>query len=95
MDPIDSTPDFIPDTQRDPSLGTRAALAFLVSKLGADEQRVLVRIAERLMHGGTVYGPLVLTRDTRDFRSREAREEIEDALVYFACAWLKSQEVAT
>jgi hypothetical protein len=32
-----------------------------------------------------------LAGDTRAFRSKEAREELEDALVYLACAWLKSE----
>jgi len=31
------------------------------------------------------------TTDPRKFRSKEAREELEDALVYLACAWLKTE----
>jgi hypothetical protein len=34
---------------------------------------------------------LHLTRDPRSFRGTEARQEIEDALVYLACAWLKAE----
>jgi hypothetical protein len=75
-------------------MGTRVALDFVVSKLGPDEQRVLTRIAERLVLGSTTYGPLDLSTDPRSFRSQEAREEVEDALVYLACAWLKTEEVA-
>jgi hypothetical protein len=75
-------------------VGTRIALDHAVSQLGPDEQRVLTRIAERLALGATTYGPLTLVSDPRFFRSKEAREEVEDALVYLACAWLKGEEVA-
>ena len=85
--------DFIPDTERAPDMGPRTALDVAVSRLGPDEQRVLTRIAERLVHGRTVYGRLNLADDARAFRACEAREELEDALVYLACAWLKSEEV--
>jgi hypothetical protein len=88
------TPDPIPNTERTPHMGIRVALDFAVSKLGPDEQRVLTRIAERLVLGATEYGPLDIANDARAFRSREAREEVEDALVYLACAWLKGEEVA-
>ena len=54
-----------------------------------------LRIAERLVLGATTYGPLDIASDPRSFRSREAREEVEDALVYLACAWLKGEEVAS
>jgi len=50
-----------------------------------------VRIAERLKSGAERYGLLHLATDNRAFRSQEAREEIEDALVYLACAWLKRE----
>ena len=81
------------DTQRTipPETLARAALHGLASELGADEVRVLARIAERLRGGQETYGPLQLTTDTRMFRTQEAREEIEDALVYLACAWLKTE----
>ena len=29
--------------------------------------------------------------DRREFRKTEARQEVEDALVYLACAWLRDQ----
>ena len=68
-------------------------LAGLAAQLGDDELRVLVRIARRLRIGAAAYGPLQVARDARAFRTKEAREEIEDALVYLACAWLKEEEV--
>lgn len=69
----------------------RRELATLVAQLGEDEVRVLGRIAERLRNGARVYGRMDLARDRRAFRTTEAREELEDALVYLACAWLKEQ----
>jgi len=84
------------DTQRmlDPEDAARATLNGLACELGHDEVRVLTRIAERLRGGRDAYGPLDLTTDVRKFRSQEAREELEDALVslaYLACAWLKTE----
>jgi hypothetical protein len=81
------------DTERalTTEVAARATLNGLACELGHDEVRVLTRIAERLRGGRDVYGPLDLTSDTRKFRSKEAREEIEDALVYLACAWLKTE----
>jgi hypothetical protein len=73
-----------------PGAAAWRALAAHAAWLGDDEMRVLARIAERLRHGAGVYGQLHLHRDTRDFR-KEAREELEDALVYLACAWLKQE----
>jgi hypothetical protein len=88
--PIDEP---IPDTERAPCSvhGANAQLDHAVARLGPDEVLVLARIAERLTVGATVYGPLQLSTDLRDFRSKEAREELEDALVYLACAWLKAE----
>jgi hypothetical protein len=68
----------------------RWELAKLMVFLGEDELRVLVRIAERLRLGARSYGRLHIATDTRGFR-KEAQEEIEDALVYLACAWLKGE----
>ena len=88
----------IPDTLRmiTPEDAARAVLNGIACDLGRDEVRVLTRIAERLKGGAGVYGPLFLAADSRSFRSKEAREELEDALVYLACAWLKAatREVA-
>jgi hypothetical protein len=86
----------IPDTLRmiTPEDAARAVLNGAASDLGRDEVRVLTRIAERLKAGRRQYGPLHLASDTRTFRGVEAREELEDALVYLACAWLKAEEVS-
>jgi hypothetical protein len=65
-------------------------LTAATSWLGDDEIRVLARIAERLRHGAGVYGQMHVASDRREFR-KEAREEVEDALVYLACAWLKQE----
>ena len=82
----------IPDTERSPFArhGAHLQLDRAVAQLGPDEVFVLARIAERLTAGAKVYGPLQLATDPRDFRGKEAREEVEDALVYLACAWLKA-----
>jgi hypothetical protein len=69
----------------------RAELDGVLDALGSEEVQVLIRLAERLKLGRRSYGPLQLACDTRAFRSKEAREELEDALVYLACAWLKSE----
>jgi hypothetical protein len=52
------------------------------------EVRVLARIAGRLLRGSEIYGRLDVASDRRDF-AKEAREEIEDFLVYAACGWLR------
>ncbi len=52
---------------------------------------MLTRIAARLEVGQRQYGQLLLATDVREFRDKEAREEVEDALVYLACAWLKAE----
>jgi hypothetical protein len=83
----------IPDTLRMVTRedNARAALDGVVGSLGRDELRVLTRIAERLQVGSRLYGAFRLATDVRAFRAKEAREEIEDALVYLACAWLKTE----
>jgi hypothetical protein len=87
----------VPDTLRmlPTTLQAREELDAVLDALGADEVCVLVRIAERLKGGADTYGALHVAKDTRAFRTKEAREEVEDALVYFAFAWLKAhiQEV--
>jgi hypothetical protein len=90
-DTFDDEP--IPDTlpMLTPHDAARAVLTGVACELGLDEVRVLVRIGERLKTGRTQYGRLHLASDMRSFRSKEAREELEDALVYLACAWLKSE----
>ena len=88
----------IPDTLRmlTPEDAARAGLRSIILTLGFEEVLVLGRIAERLRRGQEQYGFLHLGSDRRSFRSTEAREELEDALVYLACSWLKgeTQEVA-
>lgn len=74
-----------------PEDAARAALRDVVGSLGHDEVRVLTRIGERLMAGQRHYGLLCIPTDPRSFRSKEAREELEDVLVYLACAWLRSE----
>ena len=79
------------DTQPVALTVARLELNDVVDELGLDEVRVLVRIARRLVVGAEEYGHLEVALDRRDFRTKEAREELEDALVYLACAWLKAQ----
>jgi hypothetical protein len=43
-----------------------------------------------LLHGLEIYGGLDLAQDVRDFDT-EAREEVEDCLVYLACRWLRGR----
>jgi hypothetical protein len=89
--PPDDEP--IPDTVRMITYedAARASLRTSILELGLDEVLVLDRLAERLRSGQRQYGFLHLANDRRAFRSKEAREELEDALVYLACAWLKAE----
>jgi hypothetical protein len=64
-------------------------LAIVLEQLGADERRVLLALARRLLAGQHAYGRLDIANDARDWR-RERAEELADALVYGAIA-----EVAT
>ena len=92
-DPPDHFDEPIPDTLRmiTPEDAARAVLNGVVGSLGRDEVRVLTRIAQRLQVGRRLYGPFYLATDARVFRDTEARQELEDALVYLACAWLKAE----
>jgi hypothetical protein len=74
-----------------PEDAARAGVRAILLTLGLDEVLVLGRIAERLRMGQAQYGFLHLPSDRRSFRSTEARQEIEDALVYLACQWLRDQ----
>ena len=89
--PDPSCEESIPDTLRmiTPEDAARAALRDVVSDLGHHEVRVLTRIGERLRAGQRQYGLLCIPTDPRSFRTKEAREELEDVLVYLAIAWLK------
>ena len=93
VDPPDDFDEPIPDTLRmiTPEDAARAVLNGIVGSLGRDEVRVLTRIAQRLQVGRRLYGPFYLATDARVFRDTEARQELEDALVYLACAWLKAE----
>ena len=68
----------------------RSELEAIIDILGDDEVRVLARIAGRLLRGLELYGCLDLAQDVRDFDT-EAREEVEDCLVYLACRWLRDR----
>jgi hypothetical protein len=60
----------------------------IASQLGADEQAVLLLVAERLTVGRERYGTLDLAHDGRRF-GIEALEEAADGLVYAACALMR------
>jgi hypothetical protein len=78
---IDDEP--IPDTLRviTPEDAARTMLNGVAGDLGRAELRLLTRIARRLRVGRLAYGPCLL-------RSKEARQEIEDALLQLACGWV-------
>jgi hypothetical protein len=87
----------IPDTLRQFStLSSRVELDNTLDGLDGDEIAVLASIAKRIEMGRKVYGPLQIATDPRAFRSKEARQELEDTLFYLTVAWLKAtaQEVA-
>jgi hypothetical protein len=88
----------VPDTQRTPTPVRipRATLRGLALDLRDDELRILTRIAERLKCGPPPYRWLRAAGDPRTFRSKEARLELEDAILYLTRAWLRaaSQEVS-
>ena len=68
----------------------RRAVDAQLATASLDELRVVAFIVQRLIGQGRVaYGALDLATDERDF-VRERNEEIADALVYVACAALKS-----
>jgi hypothetical protein len=87
----------VPDTLRHFSTASsRVELDSILDGLDGDEIAVLAHIAKRLEMGRKIYGPLQIADDPRAFRSKEAREELDDALVYLMIFWLKAaaQEVA-
>lgn len=59
----------------------RKELEVLLTSLGPDEVRILVRVARRLEFGRLRYGDMNLKKDKRNFK-KEATEEILDWLVY-------------
>ena len=62
---------------------TGADLLDVVASLGADERRVLLVLARRLLAGQRAYGRLDIAHDRRDWR-KERGEELADVLVYTA-----------
>ena len=64
---------------------TTGELLDVVAELGADERRVLLALAKRLLMGQRTYGLLSVATDGRDWL-RERTSELEDALVYTAIA---------
>jgi hypothetical protein len=71
-----------------------AELSKLLSQMGPDETRVMVRLARRLLEGQRAYGKLDLARDPRNF-VRERGEEVEDLLIYSAFQSLQREARAT
>ena len=62
-------------------LTARQRLLGIAQVLSAEELDVLLAVAEGLMTGRQVYGPLDPAKDRRDFVN-ETLEEVRDALVY-------------
>jgi hypothetical protein len=62
-------------------------LAYLAGRLGVDELRVLVRIAERLEMGAKQYGALSIANFGRD-PVEEGLQEFLDGSVYMSVALL-------
>jgi hypothetical protein len=56
-----------------------------IAELGADERRVLLGLARRLLAGQHAYGRLDLAKDGRDWR-KERADDLADALIYGAIA---------
>ena len=73
-------------TSREPT----AELDAIARELGPDEIRVLVAIARRLALGRSVYGPLDVKGDARDWR-KEATEEACDLSVYLTAELLRQR----
>lgn len=69
-------------------------LTAVAEQLGADELNVLLLVAERLVKGRKIYGPLQVATDRRDF-TREALEEAADLAVYAAAGLLNTCAVAS
>ena len=72
---------------------SEAALDEACAKLGDDEIRTLVYIAERLLEGQWTYGRLDLASDGRDWK-KERAQELADLLVYTAFEALKQETVS-
>jgi len=70
-----------------------ARLYAAFARLGADERRVLLLQAERLVKGKPDYGELVLATDSRNF-CREAAEEVLDMGQYLSILLLRWSDKA-
>lgn len=57
-------------------------------QMSRDEMRVVARICTRIVTGRSVYGPLCLATDKRNW-AEERRQELYDAVVYDACDELR------
>jgi hypothetical protein len=64
-------------------MSPRDRILAALDALGADEAEVLALVAERLVAGRAVYGPLQLATDRRDFQ-HEALLELADGVAYLA-----------
>ena len=73
------------------ALHAMAPLGEVLAELGADERKVMLVLARRLLEGQKCYGRLDLANDARDFRHERA-SEVADLLIYSAFAEL--QQVA-
>jgi hypothetical protein len=71
-------------------LALETRLLGVVRQLGPDERLVVLEVAERLVAGRKVYGPLDIAADPRDMR-REAAEELLDSCVYAAVDALRQR----
>ena len=65
----------------DANRNTLSALLALTAKLNSDEMAVLVEVAEGLVKGREVYGPLDVT-DGRFEYVKEAQDELRDFIAY-------------
>jgi hypothetical protein len=93
---IDTEPQIpaIPPTLRSitPEDTARATLNTALAELGSTEVHVLTRIAERLTTTtGRAGGALCAIPRARTFLREEAQREIDHALVFLACAWIKAE----
>jgi hypothetical protein len=69
----------------------RATLNTALAELGHTEVHVLTRIAERLTTTARAGGALGAIPRARTFLCEEAQREIDHALVFLACAWIKAE----
>jgi hypothetical protein len=69
----------------------RAALTGAVAELGRTEVRVLARFAERLATAARTGSVLATVPCARSFLSHKAQREIDEALIYLWCAWIKAE----